>query len=53
VSAATGGWSVRQKAAEERETVLMFRNGQTEEAVRRKDVIRRGGPTPIGLARLR
>jgi len=31
------GTSVRQKAAEERETVLMFRNGQTEEAVRRKD----------------
>ncbi len=29
--------SVRQKDAEERETVLMFRNGQTEEAVRRKD----------------
>lgn len=28
--------SVRQVAAEERETVLMFRNGQTEEAVRRK-----------------
>ena len=31
------GSSVRQKDAEERETVLMFRNGQTEEAVRRKD----------------
>ncbi|WP_284259119.1 MobF family relaxase [Acidocella aquatica] len=31
------GSSVRQKAADERETVLMFRNGQTEEAVRRKD----------------
>ena len=31
------GTSVRQKAAEERETVLMFRNAQTEEAVRRKD----------------
>lgn len=31
------GTSVRQKAEEERETVLMFRNGQTEEAVRRKD----------------
>ena len=31
------GTSIRQKAAEERETVLMFRNGQTEEAVRRKD----------------
>jgi hypothetical protein len=31
------GSSVRQKAKEERETVLMFRNGQTEEAVRRKD----------------
>jgi hypothetical protein len=30
--------SVRQEDAEERETVLMFRNGQTEEAVRRKDV---------------
>ncbi|OYV42002.1 MAG: hypothetical protein B7Z75_14585 [Acidocella sp. 20-57-95] len=30
------GSSVRQKAEEERETVLMFRNGQTEEAVRRK-----------------
>jgi hypothetical protein len=29
--------SVRQHDAEERETVLMFRNGQTEEAVRRKD----------------
>ncbi len=29
--------SVRQKAEDERETVLMFRNGQTEEAVRRKD----------------
>ena len=28
--------SVRQAAAEERETVLMFRNGQTEEAVLRK-----------------
>ena len=28
--------SVRQAEAEERETVLMFRNGQTEEAVRRK-----------------
>ena len=32
------GSSVRQKAAEERETVLMFRNGQTEEAVHRKDL---------------
>jgi AAA domain/TrwC relaxase len=31
------GSSVRQHDAEERETVLMFRNGQTEEAVRRKD----------------
>lgn len=31
------GTSVRQKTEEERETVLMFRNGQTEEAVRRKD----------------
>jgi hypothetical protein len=31
------GSSVRQRDAEERETVLMFRNGQTEEAVRRKD----------------
>ena len=31
------GSSIRQKAEEERETVLMFRNGQTEEAVRRKD----------------
>ena len=31
------GSSVRQKVEEERETVLMFRNGQTEEAVRRKD----------------
>jgi hypothetical protein len=31
------GSSVRQKAVDERETVLMFRNGQTEEAVRRKD----------------
>ena len=31
------GTSIRQKAEEERETVLMFRNGQTEEAVRRKD----------------
>jgi hypothetical protein len=31
------GSSVRQKAEEERETVLMFRNGQTEEAMRRKD----------------
>ena len=29
--------SVRQKDAEERETVLMFRNGQTEEALKRKD----------------
>jgi TrwC relaxase/AAA domain len=28
--------SVRQKDAEERETVLMFRNGQTEEAMQRK-----------------
>jgi hypothetical protein len=28
--------SVRQKDAEERETVLMFRNGQTEEAMARK-----------------
>lgn len=31
------GSSVRQKDAEERETVLMFRNGQTGDAVRRKD----------------
>jgi hypothetical protein len=31
------GSSVRQKDAEERETVLMFRNGQAEEAVRRKE----------------
>jgi hypothetical protein len=31
------GSSVRQKAEDESETVLMFRNGQTEEAVRRKD----------------
>lgn len=31
------GSSVRQKDAEERETVLMFRNGQTEEAVQQKD----------------
>ncbi|WP_291344511.1 AAA family ATPase, partial [Acidiphilium sp. 20-67-58] len=31
------GSSIRQKAEEERETVLMFRNGQTEEAVHRKD----------------
>ncbi len=31
------GSSVRQHDADERETVLMFRNGQTEEAVRRKD----------------
>ena len=31
------GSSVRQRDAEERETVLMFRNGQTEEAIRRKD----------------
>ncbi len=31
------GSSVRQKAEEERETVLMLRNGQTEEAIRRKD----------------
>jgi hypothetical protein len=31
------GSSVRQTDAEERETVLMFRNGQTEEAVHRKD----------------
>ena len=29
--------SVRQKDAEERETVLMFRNGNAEEALRRKD----------------
>jgi len=29
--------SVRQKDADERETVLMFRNGQTDGAVRRKD----------------
>ncbi|MBU6418754.1 MAG: AAA family ATPase [Proteobacteria bacterium] len=29
--------SVRQKDAEEREAALMFRNGQTAEAVRRKD----------------
>ncbi len=31
------GSSVRQKAEQERETVLMLRNGQTEEAIRRKD----------------
>ena len=31
------GSSIRQKVEEERETVLMFRNGQAEEAVRRKD----------------
>jgi hypothetical protein len=31
------GSSVRQKAEDERETVLMLRNGQTEEAIRRKD----------------
>ncbi|MCU4161649.1 relaxase domain-containing protein [Acidiphilium sp. AL] len=31
------GSSVRQKAEEERGTVLMLRNGQTEEVVRRKD----------------
>jgi hypothetical protein len=31
------GSSIRQKAEEERETVLMLRNGQTEEAIRRKD----------------
>lgn len=31
------GSSVRQTDAVERETVLMFRNGQTDEAVRRKD----------------
>ena len=30
------GSSVRQKGADERETVLMFRNGQTEEAIARK-----------------
>lgn len=30
------GSSVRQKTAEEREIVLMFRNGQTEEAIARK-----------------
>jgi hypothetical protein len=30
------GASIRQKAEEECKTVLMFRNGQTEEAVRRK-----------------
>jgi hypothetical protein len=30
------GRSVRQRDAEERETVLMFRNGQTEEALARK-----------------
>ncbi len=30
------GSAVRQKDADERETVLMFRNGQTEEAMRRK-----------------
>jgi hypothetical protein len=29
--------SVRQKDAEEREAVLMFRNGQAEEAIKRKD----------------
>ncbi len=29
--------SVRQKDEEERETVLMFRNGETEEAIKRKD----------------
>jgi hypothetical protein len=31
------GSSVRQKEAEERETALMFRNGQTEEAILRKE----------------
>lgn len=31
------GSSVRQKAEDESETVLMLRNGQTEEAIRRKD----------------
>jgi hypothetical protein len=31
------GSSVRQKEAEERETALMFRNGQTEEAIIRKE----------------
>jgi molybdopterin-guanine dinucleotide biosynthesis protein len=31
------GSSVRQKEVEERETALMFRNGQTEEAILRKD----------------
>jgi hypothetical protein len=31
------GSSVRQTADDERETVLMLRNGQTEEAIRRKD----------------
>ncbi len=31
------GSSVRQRAEDERETVLMLRNGQTEEAIRRKD----------------
>ena len=31
------GRSVRQKEAEERETALMFRNGQAEEAILRKD----------------
>ncbi len=31
------GSSVRQRDEEERETVLMFRNGQTEAAVRRKE----------------
>ncbi|MDE2343268.1 MAG: AAA family ATPase, partial [Betaproteobacteria bacterium] len=31
------GSSVRQIADDERETVLMLRNGQTEEAIRRKD----------------
>ena len=31
------GNSVRQKVAEERETALMLRNGQTEEAILRKD----------------
>lgn len=30
------GTSVRQRRADERETVLMFRNGQTEEAIARK-----------------
>ena len=30
------GTSVRQRSADERETVLMFRNGQTEDAIARK-----------------